>query len=87
MPISQPFFIFIIFQRFKGYLSELFFLIKSVFSRALSLTKNLAFVLYFRLLSLTISNCNVERLYGDVFRNLDVQKIIIKVTFTINIRN
>ncbi|XP_023321247.1 chaoptin [Eurytemora carolleeae] len=40
-----------------------------------------------KLLSLTISNCNVERLYGDVFRNLDVQKIIIKDTPLVEISN
>ncbi len=32
-----------------------------------------------RVANLTVSNCNIERLYGDVFRNLNVTRLIISV--------
>ena len=33
-----------------------------------------------KIANLTITNCNVERLYGDIFRNSQIVKIIIEDT-------
>ena len=41
---------------------------------------NNTYIHVLRIKKLTVSNCNMERLYGDVFRNLNVTEIVIKVS-------
>jgi hypothetical protein len=39
---------------------------------------------FIRIANLTVSNCNIEKLYGDVFRPLNVTRLVITVSFPTN---